>query len=107
MAPRGRRIDFGLAAALNMVFVYKYIGDRLPLLLMMKIACAALAMGGAAVVVYYMALSLTGNAAAVLLAIVGAVIVYGGALLLTKALEKEDIYHLPFIGKRLRRKENA
>ena len=100
-------IDFGLAAALNMIFVYKYIGYRLPLLLMMKIACAALAMGGAAVVVYYMALSLTGNAAAVLLAIVGAVVVYGGALLLTKALEKEDIYHLPFIGKRLRRKENA
>lgn len=93
---------FGLAAFLNFWFVYRWVGSVIPSVELGKIILSAFAMGGAASVLYSVSQPILGNALAVGITIVVSVAVYGLALFITGAMKKNDLYHMPIIGKRLK-----
>lgn len=92
-------VDFGLAAVLNMIFIYKYTGFALSFSGVFKPAVSAAAMGAAVYSVITLAASW--GAWAILAAIAVAVPVYGGVLLAVGGMGKDDLESLPFIGHRL------
>lgn len=92
-------VDFGLAAVLNMIFIYKYTGFALSFSGLFKPAVSAAAMGAAVYGVITLAVSW--GAWAILAAIAVAVPVYGGVLLAVGGIGKDDLESLPFIGHRL------
>lgn len=92
-------VDFGLAAVLNMIFIYKYTGFALSFSGVFKPAVSAAAMGAALYGVITLAVSW--GAWAILAAIAVAVPVYGGVLLAVGGMGKDDLESLPFIGHRL------
>lgn len=92
-------VDFGLAAVLNMIFIYKYTGFALSFSGVFKPAVSAAAMGAAVYGVITLAVSW--GAWAILAAIAVAVPVYGGVLLAVGGIGKDDLESLPFIGHRL------
>lgn len=92
-------VDFGLAAVLNMIFIYKYTGFALSFSGVFKPAVSAAAMGAAVYGVITLAVSW--GAWAILAAIAVAVPVYGGVLLEVGGMGKDDLESLPFIGHRL------
>lgn len=92
-------VDFGLAAVLNMIFIYKYTGFALSFSGVFKPAVSAAAMGAAVFGVITLAVSW--GAWAILAAIAVAVPVYGGVLLAVGGMGKDDLESLPFIGHRL------
>lgn len=92
-------VDFGLAAVLNMIFIYKYTGFALSFSGVFKPAVSAAAMGAAVYGVITLAVSW--GAWAILVAIAVAVPVYGGVLLAVGGIGKDDLESLPFIGHRL------
>ena len=92
-------VDFGLAAVLNMIFIYKYTGFALSFSGVFKPAVSAAAMGAAVYGVITLAVSW--GAWAILAAIAVAVPVYGGVLLVVGGMGKDDLESLPVIGHRL------
>lgn len=92
-------VDFGLAAVLNMIFIYKYTGFALSFSGVFKPAVSAAAMGAAVYGVITLAVSW--GAWAILAAIAVVVPVYGGVLLAVGGIGKDDLESLPFIGHRL------
>ena len=92
-------VDFGLAAVLNMIFIYKYTGFALSFSGVFKPAVSAAAMGAAVYGVITLAVSW--GTWAILAAIAVAVPVYGGVLLAVGGIGKDDLESLPFIGHRL------
>ena len=92
-------VDFGLAAVLNMIFIYKYTGFALSFSGVFKPAVSAAAMGAAVYGVITLAVSW--GAWAILAAIAVVVPVYGGVLLAVGGMGKDDLESLPFIGHRL------
>ena len=92
-------VDFGLAAVLNMIFIYKYTGFALSFSGVFKPAVSAAAMGAAVYGVITLAVSW--GAWAIFAAIAVAVPVYGGVLLAVGGMGKDDLESLPFIGHRL------
>lgn len=92
-------VDFGLAAVLNMIFIYKYTGFALSFSGVFKPAVSAAAMGAAVYGVITLAVSW--GAWAILAAIAVAVPVYGGVLLAVGGMGKDDLESLTFIGHRL------
>lgn len=91
--------DFGIAALLNMVFIYKYAHYTLSAGSVIKPALASAVMGAA---VYGVLLAAGGSGAwAILLAMAAAVPVYAAALAGFGGLAKEDLEDIPFIGRRL------
>lgn len=92
-------VDFGLAAVLNMIFIYKYTGFALSFSGVFKPAVSAAAMGAAVYGVITLAVSW--GAWAILAANAVAVPVYGGVLLAVGGMGKDDLESLPFIGHRL------
>ena len=92
-------VDFGLAAVLNMIFIYKYTGFALSFSGVFKPAVSAAAMGAAVYGVITLAVSW--GAWAILAAIAVAVPVYGGVFLAVGGMGKDDLESLPFIGHRL------
>lgn len=92
-------VDFGLAAVLNMIFIYKYTGFALSFSGVFKPAVSAAAMGAAVYGVITLAVSW--GAWAILAAIAVAVPVYGGVLLAVGGMGKDDLESLPFIGHRM------
>ena len=92
-------VDFGLAAVLNMIFIYKYTGFALSFSGVFKPAVSAAAMGAAVYGVITLAVSW--GAWAILAAIAVAVPVYGGVLLAVGGIGKDALESLPFIGHRL------
>lgn len=92
-------VDFGLAAVLNIIFIYKYTGFALSFSGVFKPAVSAAAMGAAVYGVITLAVSW--GAWAILAAIAVAVPVYGGVLLAVGGMGKDDLESLPFIGHRL------
>lgn len=91
--------DFGIAAVLNMIFIYKHAHYTLSLSAIIKPALAAALMGAAV----YGVLAAVGSigAWAILAAMIVAVPVYGAALTAFGGLTKEDLEDIPFIGRRL------
>lgn len=91
--------DFGIAALLNMVFIYKYAHYSLSLDGIFKPALASVLMGTA---VYGVLAAMQGFGAwAILAAMIAAVPVYAAALAAFGGLTKDDLEDIPFIGRRV------
>lgn len=91
--------DFGIAALLNMVFIYKHAHYSLSLDGIFKPALASALMGSA---VYGVLVAAQGFGAwAILAAMIVAVPVYAVALAGFGGLTKEDLEDIPFIGRRV------
>ena len=91
--------DFGLAAALNMYFIYRYVGFRIDVNSLLKICTATAVMGVTVLFVFQEVMSQTPhNSLAALIAIVCGTVVYGAGILLTGAIEGKDIESVPKVG---------
>ncbi len=91
--------DFGIAAVLNMMFIYKHAHYTLSFGAVAKPALASAIMGA---VVYGVLTAAGGTGAwAILLAMIAAVPVYAVALTGFGGLTKEDLEDIPFVGRRV------
>jgi stage V sporulation protein B len=92
--------DFGVAAILNVYFVYRYVGFGIGAKDLLKIVAATAAMGGAVLVVYDLVMLKTlHNTIATLASIVIGGGVYAAVLLLIGGISANDIERLPRVGK--------
>ncbi len=91
--------DMGVAALINLYFIYRFIGYRIELLQLIKTICAALIMAGAVYLFYEWTFELWGIPA---ISTFGAVFfgcaIYVAAMILLRALIEEDLRRLPMIG---------
>lgn len=96
--------DFGVAALLNLYFVYRYVGAAIHIKDTFKVLVSTLFMGIAVLITYDQVMRhLLSNTLATLTAIFFGGIVYSIMLLLTGGLVKSDIESIPKIGSRLTR----
>ena len=93
--------DFGVAALINMYFIYKLTGYKMSLPVFLKPLVAAGVMGAAILGVLCAASGLGGWV--LLLCIPVAAIVYGVVLTFIGGLTKEDLESLPYLGSRILR----
>ncbi|MEG6586192.1 putative polysaccharide biosynthesis protein [Dendrosporobacter sp. 1207_IL3150] len=94
--------DFGVAAILNVYFVYRYVGFSIDLKDTLKAMCAAAIMGGIVLLSYDTIMANTfHNTIATLTAIAIGGTVYGVALLLMGGINERDIEKVPKLGGRL------
>ena len=98
-------LNFAIAALINLVFVKRYVGSVIQCMNLLKIIISAMAMGGATQVSFMFLVDMVGNGAAVAISILIAFIVYILSLWITKAIVMDDMYHMPVIGKRLRKRQ--
>ena len=91
--------DIGVAAILNLFFIYKYTDFSLPVVGLIKTAIASLAMGAA--VQFFLAHTASWGAWNILASIILAVPVYTIVLLAIGGLSQEDCRVLPVVGRRL------
>ncbi|MCE5285920.1 MAG: polysaccharide biosynthesis protein [Pelosinus sp.] len=94
--------DFGIAALLNMYFVYRYVGFSLHIKDTLKVIAAAGFMGGAVLYLYdaMMAKGLS-NTLTTLMAISAGTILYGTFLLLIGGVQMRDVEKIPKVGSRV------
>ena len=91
--------DMGVAAVINLYFIWRYIGYRMELLQLFKTMAAAAFMAGAVYLFYSFVMStLAVNAVATFGSVFVGVIVYVAALILVRGLLEEDMARIPFIG---------
>lgn len=91
--------DMGIAAVINLYFIWRYIGYRMELLQLFKTMAAAAFMAGAVYLFYSFVMStLAVNAVATFGSVFVGVIVYVAALILVRGLLEEDMARIPFIG---------
>lgn len=94
--------DFGVAAFLNMYFVYRYVGFTIHIKDTGKSIVAAIVMGGVVLLVYdNIMLRIFHNTIATLLAIGAGGFVYGMTLLFLGGVGQRDIEKIPKFGARL------
>lgn len=94
--------DFGVAALLNMIFVYRYVGFSFNFTDTFKTIVASGVMGGVALLSYDAIMSHTlHNSLSTLGAIAIGGIVFGLAILLVGGIETRDIEQMPRVGRRL------
>lgn len=94
--------DFGVAAILNIYFIYRYVGFAIDIKDTLRTAIAAGVMGGFVLVVYHEVMSHTlHNSLATLAAIAVGGTVYGLFLLLTGGVTGRDVERVPRVGSRL------
>ena len=98
-------LNFAIAALINIIFVKRHVGSVICCMNLLKIIISAMAMGGATQVTYMFLIDMIGNGASVAVAIIVALAVYVLSLWITKAIVKDDIYQMPVIGKRLRKRQ--
>ena len=98
-------LNFAIAALINLVFVKRYVGSIIQCMNLLKIIISAMAMGGATQVSFMFLVDMVGNGVAVAISILVALIVYILSLWITKAIVMDDMYHMPVIGKRLRKRQ--
>ena len=91
--------DFGVAAIINMLFIYRFTGYGIALGSILKPGLAAALMGGS----IYAVLQLTSawGGWSILAAFAVAVPVYAVGLLGCGGLHKDDLQQIPFVGRRL------
>ena len=91
--------DMGVAALINLYFIYRFIGYRIELLQLLKTICAAGIMAGAVYIFYTWTMEWWGIAA---VSTFGAVFfgcaIYIAAMILLRALIEEDLRRLPMVG---------
>ena len=91
--------DMGVAAVINLYFIWRYIGYRMELLQLFKTMAAATFMAGAVYLFYSFVMSTFAvNAVATFGSVFVGVIVYVAALILVRGLLEEDMARIPFIG---------
>jgi stage V sporulation protein B len=91
--------DFGLAALLNMYFVYRYVGFGLDVKDTLKTVAASAVMGAVVLITYDAVMAkLLHNSLATLIAIAAGGAVYGAVLLLTGTVEERDLERVPRVG---------
>ena len=91
--------DMGVAAVINLYFIWRYIGYHMELLQLFKTMAAAAFMAGAVYLFYSFLMStLAVNAVATFGSVFVGVIVYVAALILVRGLLEEDMARIPFIG---------
>lgn len=91
--------DMGVAAVINLYFIWRYIGYRMELLQLFKTMAAAAFMAGAVYLFYSFVMSTFAvNAVATFGSVFVGVIVYVAALILVRGLLEEDMARIPFIG---------
>lgn len=96
--------DFGVAAALNLFFLYKYMGYKMEIGHTLRCFLSAGIMGGAVYATYGAAYPvLHSNTLATLAAILVGIAVYGFAVILTHTVKAEDVAGVPKIGPKLAR----
>lgn len=94
--------DFGVAALLNMYFVYRYVGFSLDIKDTMKAVGSAIIMGGVVLLTYDFVMTQTfHNTLATLIAIAVGGTVYGIALLLLGGIQERDLERVPKVGPKL------
>ncbi len=94
--------DFGVAAFLNMYFVYRYVGFTIHIKETGKSIVAAIVMGGVVLLVYdNIMLRIFHNTIATILAIGAGGFVYGMTLLFLGGVGQRDIEKIPKFGARL------
>lgn len=91
--------DFGVAAILNLFFIYKYTDFSLPIMGLIKTTIAAGAMGVA--VKGFLSITSTWGAWNILGGMLIAVPVYAIVLLALGGISQEDLEEMPLVGKRL------
>lgn len=91
-------VDIGLAAMLNLVFIYKYTGYMPNMWQLTKIAVASAAMG---VAVYYTVHINMLGAWSMLLSIILGVTVYAISILALGGIDADALAKIPFVGARL------
>ena len=91
--------DFGVAAMLNVYFVYRYVGFGIGLKDTLKIIIATAIMGGAVLLVYdFTMLKTLHNTLATLASVASGGIVYGIVLLLVGGISISELERMPRIG---------
>lgn len=91
--------DFGVAALLNMYFVYRYVGFSLDIKDTLKAVGAAVIMGGVVLLTYDAIMTYTfHNTLATLIAIAVGGTVYGLALLFLGGIQERDLERVPKVG---------
>lgn len=93
--------DFGVAALLNLIFVYRYSRFSISLRGMLKILAATVIMGVILFIVNELVIGQMSALLAILVDISVAVVVYGILLLLLGELTEQDMLRIPLIGRRL------
>lgn len=94
--------DFGVAATLNIYFIYRYVGFAIDIKDTLRTSIAAGVMGGFVLVVYDIVMSQTlHNSLATLAAIAVGGTVYGLFLLLTGGVTGRDVERVPRVGSQL------
>jgi stage V sporulation protein B len=92
--------DMGVAALINLVFIYKFIGYKMEMGQLFKTIVAALVMAGATHIFYVQSMALLGSA---IFATFGAVFfgcgVYIAVMLLIGGLREDDLERIPMIGR--------
>ncbi len=91
--------DIGIAALLNLVFIYKHTGFSLPIIGVIKTMVAAAAMGGS--VHLFLGVTSGWGAWNILGGIILAVPVYGILLTVIGGLQREDLEEVPIIGAKI------
>lgn len=95
-------VDFGLAASLNVYFVYRYIGFSLDIKNILRIIIAVAIMGVSVLFTYDLVMTyLVRNSIATLVSIMTGVIVYLVVLLLIGGIVERDLARIPRIGNTL------
>ncbi|EAX47268.1 polysaccharide biosynthesis protein [Thermosinus carboxydivorans Nor1] len=96
--------DFGVAALLNMYFVYRYVGFSIDWKDTFKTMAATAVMGGIVLLVYDAIMTKTfSNTLATLAAIAAGGAVYGIVLLLVGGVSERDVQRIPRVGPDLAR----
>ncbi|WP_314621424.1 polysaccharide biosynthesis protein [uncultured Selenomonas sp.] len=91
--------DMGVAAVINLYFIWRYIGYRMELLQLVKTMFAAAVMAGAVQLFYSFVMeTFAVNAAATFGSVLVGVVVYIAALILLRGLLEEDMARIPYIG---------
>jgi stage V sporulation protein B len=91
--------DFGLAALLNMYFVYRYVGFFIDFKDTLKAAISSIFMGGAVVFTYHALMAeIFHNTLSTICAISAGAVVYVFAMLLLGAVTARDVERMPKIG---------
>lgn len=91
--------DMGVAAVINLYFIWRYIGYRMELLQLLKTMFAAAVMAGAVQLFYSFVMeTFAVNAAATFGSVLVGVVVYIAMLIFVRGLREEDMARIPFIG---------
>ena len=92
-------VDFGVAALINMYFIYKLTGYKMSWAGLVKPLLASGIMGAVVQGILYAASGLGGWV--LLLCVPVAAVVYGVVLTVIGGLTKEDLESLPYLGNRI------